>query len=508
MNLFFEILFPECKIESINLKNETITIRASRKVKTAVCPECRQPSGRVHSYYSRKPQDLPMLGLFVRLNLRVRRFRCQNQACSKQTFAERWGNWLKPYAQKTTRNKKAHYHIGQVAGGEGGCRLLSHLKMEASGTTLIRIIHSQPPKDVETPRIIGVDDWAIKRGRTRDRSPEYAKGIQNGAPNAKQVADRWHLLLNLYQMLEKYIRQSHKRLCQLPITTYPDQDSITERRGSFIRTKQAMIDSKKSRSRRMALHQDIQSRKQAGETILSISQTLSLHRETVRTFYYAEEFPERSQSGTKPSILDQYIPYLEARWTEGCEDARALWREIQSLDYSGGYGLVNKWLRPRRRKPSPYSTKKALHSSHWSQEIHQSTQKFPSAKKIARILLQPEGNLSDEESEFIRELHQDSAIAKLYPLIQNYQLMIHKRDSSLLDSWLEECVESDIPRLRTFAEGIQKDYSAVRNALDFHWSNGPPEGHINRLKLVKRQMFGRAKLDLLKRKIVYISQEH
>lgn len=300
MNPFLEILFPECKIESINLKNETITISASRKVKAAVCPECKQLSGRVHSYYSRKPQDLPMLGLFVRLNLRVRRIRCQNQACSKQTFAERWGNWLKPYAQKTTRNKNTLYHIGQVAGGEGGHRLLSHLKMEASGTTLIRIIRSQPLRDVEKPRIIGVDDWAIKKGRTygtiivdlerqqpiellpdrtaesltgwlqaqpniqivtRDRSPEYAKGIQNGATNAEQVADRWHLLLNLYQMLDRYLRQSHKRLCKLPITTYPDQDSIIERRGSFIRTEQAMIASKKSRSRRRELHQDIQRRK-------------------------------------------------------------------------------------------------------------------------------------------------------------------------------------------------------------------------------------------------------
>ncbi|MCB0490685.1 MAG: transposase [Cyclobacteriaceae bacterium] len=207
-------------------------------------------------------------------------------------------------------------------------------------------------------------------------------------------------------------------------------------------------------------------------------------------------------------MLDEYIPYLEARWAQGCEDARALWREIQSLGYFGGYGLVNKWLRPRRRKSSPYTTKKALRSSHWVQKTRQATPKFPSAKKIARILLQPENHLSDEEGEFIRELHQDSAIAKLYPLIQGYQGMIHKRDSSLFDNWLEECAESDIPRLRTFAEGIQKDHSAVRNALDFHWSNGPTEGHINRLKLIKRQMFGRAKLDLLKRKFLYLNQEH
>lgn len=471
-----------------------------------------------------------MSGLYVRLNLRVRRFRCRNQACSKQTFAERWGNWLKPHAQKTTRNKKALYHIGQVAGGEGGSRLLSHLKMEASGTTLIRIIRSQPLREIEKPQIIGVDDWAIKKGRTygtiivdlerqqpiellpdrtaeslatwlqgqpniqivtRDRSPEYAKGIQNGAPNAEQIADRWHLLLNLYQVLERYIRQSHKQLCELPITTYPDRDSITERRGSFIRAEQDMIESRQSRSRRMALYQDIQRRKLAGESILSISKALTLHRETVRTFYYSKQFPERSQSVLKPSILDQYVPYLEKRWAEGCGDARALWREIQLRGYPGGYGLVNKWLRPRRRKASPYTTRKARPSSIWVKETRLSTQKFPSAKKIARILFQSESILNVEEREFISQLQRDASISKLYPLVQSYVIMINKRDSNLLDDWLEECLNSGIQRLKTFAEGILKDYCAVKNALEFQWSNGPTEGHINRLKLTKRQMVRR-----------------
>lgn len=547
MNALLEMLFPKCTVESFYLNNQTLTIEACRNKESANCPECQEASSRIHSTYIRRPQDLPLCGCFVRLHLRVRRFRCFNRACSKCTFAEQWGNWLKPHAQKTSRIITALYHVAQVAGGEGGCRLLSHLNMKASGSTLIRMIRGYPQANQPPPQIIGIDDWSIRKGRTygtiivdlergvpidllpdrmadtvtdwlqnkksvqivaRDRSPEYAKGIQRGAPEATQIADRWHLLLNLYQMVERFIRQIYKHLRKLQITTWPDENSVSEKRGPYLRTEEEMIYSQQSRSQRIALFEEIQTRKNKGESITSISKSLSLHRETIRTFFYAEQFPERSNRPSSPSILDPYIPHLEKRWSEGCEDARALWREIKAVGYPGSYRTVNKWLRPRRRKPSRFTTKGALETCAWISGINKGKNCFPSVKKIARLLVQENDNLEDNEKQFIIELQQNKSIAKLYPLLQEFQAMIRTRAAERLDNWLKKSNKSGIPRLKTFAEGIQKDYSAVRNALEYPWSNGPTEGHINRLKLIKRQMFGRAKLDLLKRKVLYSSQVH
>ena len=166
MNAILKALFPKCIIESVDLYEQTVTIAATGSENFAKCPGCQEISRRVHSYYVRKPQDLPICGCFVRLRLRVRRFRYLNECCLKRTFAERWGDWLKPYAQKTARTVNALYHVSQVAGGEAGCRLLTHLKMKASGPILIRIIRRRPQVEMVNPQIIGVDDWSIRKGRT------------------------------------------------------------------------------------------------------------------------------------------------------------------------------------------------------------------------------------------------------------------------------------------------------------------------------------------------------
>ena len=370
MDSFLEVLCPDCVVEEITVSEQMMVVKAHRVRHIAVCPDCGQESGRIHSYYDRKPQDLPIGGCYVRLSLTTRRFRCLNEQCQRRTFAESWGDWLYRYAHKTSRMKDALYHVAQVAGGQGGARLLQQLKMVASGTTLIRLLRAQVIPQITTS-VIGIDDWAIRRGRTygtmivdlekrevvdllpdrtaetvaswleshpeveivaRDRSSEYARGITMGAPQAQQVADRWHLLLNMCQMLERYMRQSSRRLKKLPPLLSDDGESVISQRGSFIRTEKDLRASQEVRARRVELYEEIQRRRQAGESILGISKELSLHRETVRTFYYAEQYPDRTRKA-QSSMLDEFIPHLEKRWAEGCENARELWREIQALGF-------------------------------------------------------------------------------------------------------------------------------------------------------------------------------
>jgi len=405
-------------------------------------------------------------------------------------------------------------------------------------------------RNMQPPRVLGIDDWALCKGRTygtiivdlereevidllpdrqaetvaawlrsqpdvqivaRDRSREYGRGINAGAPQAQQVADRWHLLLNMRQMLARYLRQIYGRLSQLPLVEPPMTAPARTRRGTFVRTRQEREASQKSRERRLERYHDIQRRRQAGENISGIARALSLHRETVRTYYYAEQFPERNRREPKPSILDEYVPYLEKRWTEGCENGKALWREIRNLGYPGTYSQVNKWLKVRRRQPASRTAHKWLSSSITftsDPDLVTSSSSLPSAKKLAYLLGKQPEFLSPKETEILNRIVQDPQLVELYPLVQQYHHMIREKRANLLDPWLQKCADSNIQRLQTFANGIRQDYQAVSAALQLPWSSGPTEGHINRLKLIKRQIFGRANLDLLKRRVLYASQQH
>src|SRR4051794_13536120 len=196
------------------------------------CPECGYASRAVHSRYRRPPADLPALGRAVRLALRLRRFYCRNAACPRRTFAEHLPELISPHARRTGRLAEAQARVGAALGGEGSARLLQHLAMPASADTVLRLIRNLPLPEPEPPRVVGVDDWALRKGHTygtivvdldrrrvldllpdrtaetladwlrgqpqiavvaRDRSTEYARGIGLGAPGATQVADRWRV---------------------------------------------------------------------------------------------------------------------------------------------------------------------------------------------------------------------------------------------------------------------------------------------------------------------------
>ena len=271
-------------------------------------------SRRVHSYYTRSPRDLPVSGYAVQVVLRVRRFRCVKPAFPKRTFAGVLPNLLKPNARRTVRLEGTLRQIGLALGGEPGARLLPHLGMASSADTLLRIVRRLPEEASHTPRVLGVDDWALRQGHacgtilvdlehhrtadllpsrsaetlarwlrdhpgvevmTRDRSKEYARGAADGAPFALQVADRWHLLHNLRQVAERLISYHHVSLNELPPAqrSEPLQDVPTQR-GNFPRTRGDTMASEASRARRFALYERIQRLRHEG---LSIRQIASAH---------------------------------------------------------------------------------------------------------------------------------------------------------------------------------------------------------------------------------------
>jgi transposase len=549
MNKFWPI--SDCRVEQITLDGPThLHIAARSSHRDRCCPDCGRVSRAVHSRYERRLADLPSLGRSVSLHLRVCRFYCRNTDCARQTFVERLPTLAPPFARRTCRLAGAQGQTGAALGGAAGARLLSRLSMPASADTVLRLIKAMPLPDRPTPRVIGVDDWAKRKGSSygtlivdlerhhvvdllpdrtaatladwlqqrpgieviaRDRSTEYASGISTGAPSAVQVADRWHLLANMRQAVERWITGVHARLRRLP--GVQDSPSVLppQRTGPFPRSTSDVQVGLDSRARRLALYEEIRRRHGAGEPLLAIARTMKLARGTVRKYAQAEAFPERAAPRPGHSIIDPHLAYLHARLAEGCEDAAALWREIRAQGFTGTAKQIRRWLSERRTKPA----RTAPHR--WRGRVDPSPSdgtatRLPSARQLAWLLVQPPARLASADTAVIARAEQDPNAAIVAKLARQFTALIRACNASTqaggrtacaeLKIWLAEAGSSGVPAMETFAAGLEGDSGAISAALTTPWSNGQTEGQVNRLKLIKRQMFGHASFELLRRRVL------
>ena len=304
----------------------------------------------------RHPQEIASVGRTVRLVLAVKRFRCANSACPRQTIAEPLASWLPAWARRTQALTQLLHAVAWEVGGEVAYRVAARLGIQVSADTLLRILRQPgaeaPPGEL---RIIGVDDWALKRGRnygtvilnlethrvvellpdrtaetlaawlrthptieqvTRDRSTDYSAGIRQGAPQAVQIADRWHLLLNLRHMLERYLTAVYSDLKRLPMSD-DFQQSLDQQRPPFVRSRQERHRARQKRDERLALYEQIQQLRHAGWNIARLTHELACNPATIRKYYYATSFPERKPRRIGKSILDPFLPYREQRFTTG-----------------------------------------------------------------------------------------------------------------------------------------------------------------------------------------------
>ncbi len=472
----------------------------------------------------------------MRLCLQVRRFCCVNPQCPRKTFAEQFPDWLPTYARRTMSLTRLMYQVGRDVGGEMGQRILNYFCITVSGDTVLRILRKRCVDEVTPPRIIGIDDWAFRKGQTygtivvnlethrvldllpdraaetlarwlqaypsievvaRDRSMDYAAGIRQGAPQAVQVADRWHLLLNLRQMLERYLAAVYTQLQQLSIA--PEYQVILEqKRGVFHRTYSEITVSNASRERRRALYERIQTLRLAGWNILQLAAELGHHRATIRKYYYATSFPDRKPQQSRRSNLDPYLPYLEQRHREGCENALQLWREIQAQGYPGSKRQVTKWMQLKRTVVAPTTP----HRYRSSTRPQSALVTIPSAKQMAWLLVCDPDRLTAEDQVLLQHLLQHKELQRVYALSQRFVRMFKAHSGDDLDPWLADCETVAVTQVQSFAIGLNQDYGAVRAALVTPWSNGQTEGQVNRLKFIKRQMYGRAQFDLLRIRVL------
>jgi len=315
-------------------ENGTQIIEARSTQIGATCPFCQQSSCRVHSYYFRFPQDLPVCNKNVQLSLQVQRFRCMNENCPRSTFAEQIPAMIAKYRRKTDRLKQALIEIAFESGGEAGTNLASKLHMKVSPDTLLRMIRGYQITKIETTRVLGIDDFEFRKGNTygtilidlekhtpidllsdrksdtlakwlkahpgieiitRDRSTEYARGVSEGSPQIIQITDRWHLLQNIRETLERMLNRFHDRLKNLPVHGELAIYDKTSKAGRLRYPSASELELRETkRQRRYELYLEAQKLHQENIPILKIAEQLSISRTTAYKLAAAASFPERA----------------------------------------------------------------------------------------------------------------------------------------------------------------------------------------------------------------------
>ena len=512
-----------------------VRLAARVRASTADCARCGQPAARVHSSYRRHLSDAPISGRPVAVVLRVRRFFCDNAGCKARTFAEQVPGLTTPRARRTGLLKATLEAIGLALAGRAGARLADKLGVPVSRDSMLRLVRALPDPPIGTPEILGVDDFALRRGHVygtviidiathrpvdllgdrtsdtlagwlrahpgvqivcRDRAGAYAEGIRAGAPDAVQVADRWHLWHNLVEAVEKAVRQHHADLREpAPAAAEEDSSAATALPVTALPVTGADADPQVPSAgptglatRTQERYAAVQTLLAAGASVSAISQNLGLDRKTVRRFARADSVAELLTVHSKrASVLDDYAEHLQQRWAAGATDAVALTAEIAALGYRGSVKTVRRYLQPLRsaqpatpRPPTPPTVRDA---TGW-------------------LTRHPDSLTDDECGARDAVLNRSPALRVTRDRVSEFAEILTQRHGHELQGWMQRVDTDGAPALRSFATGLQRDLDAVTAGLTLSYNSGPVEGTINRIKMIKRQMFGRANFDLLRKRVL------
>ncbi|MDQ3316881.1 MAG: ISL3 family transposase [Actinomycetota bacterium] len=536
-------LLPDgLRVSRMDARDGSLALLVEPASTTARCPLCNSTSARVHSRYPRTLADLPWRGIAVSFRVRARRFFCGNGGCERSVFCERLPD-VAAHARKTGRLEAALSAIAFGLGGEAGARLARELGLLVSPDALLARARRQPRAPNGRVRVLGVDDFAFRKGNaygtilvdlerrrvvdllpecsqeslstwlrhnpgvevaTRDRSRVYREGITKGAPSAAQVADRWHLLRGLALALEEYLLRKRPALRDAARETEnaeadgePGAPDPSDRPGSWRARKEEAA--RQRHERLVDQWKGIRRLHLAGANARFIARKLGIGPRTVYRYKDLTEPPPRQTYTTRASVLDPYVPYLLKRWSEGCRDGKRLLREIREQGYANSERTFIRFTAELRRAEAdgnpPSSTPRAKKGSVAGLS--------PTAKNVAGLFMRREEKLSEEQKEYLGRLcASDVALSDARRLTQEFAGMVRSLEGEKLDGWLAEAEASEAEVMGKFAAGLKKDLSAVRAGLTESWSNGPVEGFVHKLKLVKRQGYGRAGFDLLRARVL------
>jgi transposase len=422
--------------------------------------------------------------------------------------------------------------IALALAGRPGARLAAGLDLAAGRSSMLRLVMALPGPQTGPVKVLGVDDFAFRRGRDygtilvnaetgepvdllrdreadafaewlknhpgtevicRDRAGAYADGARKGAPDAIQVADRWHLYHNLAGHVEKTVAR-HRGCLEEPVPGPDLQQAAAVQAAADLQQAAAAAAARLAEGSVLAArtrqrHEQVQALRAQGMNIQRIARETGLSRETVRRFYRAADAGEllAKVKGRRPSLLDDHKPYLHQRWNQGCTSARRLHAELREQGYRGSYPAIASYLRPFRQAgaappaaPGP-----------------------PKARSLASWILTNPRNLGDDEKDKLaRARERCPHLDALAGHVTEFAKILTGLNGGRLDNWITAVNADDQPDLHSFTHGLNRDYDAVINGLTLPWNSGIVEGNVNRLKTLKRQMYGRASFTLLRQRVL------
>src|SRR6266849_3784288 len=499
------------QITNVEIVRDRILIAARCRGDAGMCPDCGRSSKHVHSRYERRLLDLPSQGRAVQMRVTVRRFRCADPNCRRRIFAEPLGDAVAGRsARRTTRLEAIVHHLGIALGGRPAAALARRLMLPVSKDTLLRAVRRHAAADSSPLHVIGIDDWAWKRGQrygtiicdlerrcvvdllpdrepatveawlsrhpeitviSRDRGGGYGQAATRAAPQAVQVADRWHLMENASAAFLEAVRRSMRPIRHVLGSVVIDPALLTcaERlqHEGYLRREEA--------------YGAIRALVQIGTPIKEIVRRTGRSRKLVREIVRGgggDVFRCRS------NILEPHLARLDAEWSAGCRNGAELWRRLRAGGFRGSLRVVAEWATRRRRAESAG---------------RETLRKVPPARVLSHLMLSLRDHLTKEDA------IPDASIRRGVPqsvqardLVERFHPMVRQRDPDALPAWIADAAGGV---LASFGRGIAGDKAVVTAAVTQPWSNGQTEGQITKLKLVRRQMYGRGKLDLLRARL-------
>ncbi|GAA3500168.1 ISL3 family transposase [Streptomyces prasinosporus] len=480
----------------------------------------------------RRLADAAVGGAGVVIELLVRRFKCPNPACRAVTFAEQIAGLTSPHARCTPLVREQLTSIALAPAGRAGARLAGVLGLRAAKDILLRLVRATSEEPVGQIRVLGVDDFAPREGDSyatilvdlarrrpvdvlpgrdaeplaawlkgrpeveiicRDRAGAYAEGARSGAPRAVQVADAWHVWHNLGEAVGKTVAAHHGCVRTAFENTAPASPPPSDDIWLTPPAPAAALLDVRGRERRLVTrtrerYTAVRQLLDDGSTLGEICRTLQLDRSTVRRFARAASLDELLIRATNRStILDEYKPHLHRRWNEGCRSSAQLRQEIMALGFAGSIQTVRRCLRPFKAATAAPPVPRPA----------------PRPRRIVRWIMTDPGNLTADDATDLKEIRTGCPeLDAVTHHVRDFATMRRELRGDQLPAWMERVLTDDLPALHSLVNGLSRDLGAVTAGLSTPWSSGQVEGQVTRTKPPKRQGFGRANLDLLRKRIL------
>ena len=496
-----------------------------------ICPDCGLHSRRRHGWRRRRLQDYPAHGDEVTVDLAICRWRCQAPACPRRTFSDQIASIARPFARRTSRVGEIVTHLGHASGGRPAERLLHRLGLGVSDDTVLRQLKNRAQDSGESPTVIGIDDWSWRKSQTygtiivdlerrvvidiledrdvvsctnwlkrhpevevisRDRCGLYAQAARQGAPQAKQVADRFHIVQNLRQAIEEQMNL-HGRATGRALLS--DADNITAA-GSLLKSRLA------HRTSREEIFATIHALRNQGLSCSEIGRRTGFPRRSIAKWLQFETPPDRRRAALKPTSPWYFEEFLSQSWKEGIRTGSALFRLIRERGYEGSQSHLQRLLAGWRKAEQQGSDSKVEH------EILKPVRDPETGHAISPVIaaalcIKPRGKLTPDQARKVDALKAGSpAFATMRSLAMRFNGILRSRQADPLPAWIDNAIETDLAPIVRFARTLNRDFDAVKNAIEMPWSNGQAEGQINRLKTLKRAMYGRAGPELLRARML------